>query len=329
MKKKEFRNTTTYNRALNDRDHPYTLISNTLINDERLSFYEKGLMTWILSNSDKYVLNMNHAGDISGFGKTIRDKASKRLQKLGYLKNERVNGGWHWIVNEIPQEIQQGSNTNIKKPILKNEGSNDNVEKPSLINDPIISTEGISTKEINTKGITKKETSIEEINDYPNSANLNNNNCQPKGEDLDNKLNVVNGNDSDSVASSSLQKETESTDSGYDSINIQNEIEVFNPVYFKNSNGFVGDVYNEFVKKTDYNIPIHEFEKVLLLEIHNQYAITNPNDEDYSIEKLKQFLLIHTPTIIPINVQNTLKIMRNPKHSDTVINIIEKYNPQK
>ncbi len=83
--KKDYKNKTVYIRESYNDEHPYTIISNHIVKDERLTATEKGLMLMILSNDNSYVLNSSYLQKESGLGKVQFNKTMKRLQELGYL----------------------------------------------------------------------------------------------------------------------------------------------------------------------------------------------------------------------------------------------------
>jgi hypothetical protein len=98
---KEFKNKTVYIRESYNEEHPFTIISNHLVKDQRLNASEKGLMLMILSNCNDYILNSTYLQKESGLGKTTFNKSIKTLQKVGYLlKKPLQNGGYKWIVME-------------------------------------------------------------------------------------------------------------------------------------------------------------------------------------------------------------------------------------
>lgn len=111
MMKNEFKNKTVYIRESYNEEHPYTIISNHLVKDERLNATEKGIMLMILSNANIYILNSTYLQKESGLGKVQFNKCMKQLQELGYLlKKPLKNGGYKWIVMEstlIFEELQQ------------------------------------------------------------------------------------------------------------------------------------------------------------------------------------------------------------------------------
>jgi DNA-binding MarR family transcriptional regulator len=78
-------------RAIHDKDHPYTVISNALVNDPSLSLNALAVMTYVLSKPDDWSVS---ATDIQRRFKIGRGKAYNILNELierGYLT--RVSGG--------------------------------------------------------------------------------------------------------------------------------------------------------------------------------------------------------------------------------------------
>jgi hypothetical protein len=101
MQNKIFKNSTVYYREQHNAKHPYTVLTNQIIEDDRLNATEKGLMYMILSNSDEYVFNSDYLQKISGLGKVTYFNAIKHLQEFGYLIKRAVStGGYRWTILE-------------------------------------------------------------------------------------------------------------------------------------------------------------------------------------------------------------------------------------
>jgi hypothetical protein len=99
--KQNYTNTTTYNRAIKNKENTYKKFSSSLLNDDRLTDLELGIMIRILKNSDTYIFNKDYCQKNSGFGIDIYEKAIKHLKELGYISIERKQSGFRWIINEI------------------------------------------------------------------------------------------------------------------------------------------------------------------------------------------------------------------------------------
>ena len=125
---KEYCNQFTINRA--NHKSSYTCITNHLIKDERLNATEKGIMLLILSNDDKkYVLNMSVLKKLCKIGDDRFNASKRNLVTLGYINKKRIQGGIHWIVNEIP--IVKGNTGNLIKPENTPSENTSNVITPS------------------------------------------------------------------------------------------------------------------------------------------------------------------------------------------------------
>ena len=109
--KKDYKNKTVYIRESHNDEHPYTVISNHIVKDERLTATEKGIMLMILANNNSYVLNSSYLQKESGLGKVQFNKTMKRLQEHNYLlKKPLKSGGYKWIIMEstlIFEELQK------------------------------------------------------------------------------------------------------------------------------------------------------------------------------------------------------------------------------
>lgn len=97
-------NTTKIVRSLKDSEHPFTRMSNTVLN---LKADEVGIMFQILSNSDKWIINKNDVWKKSKLGKDRFERAWKHLKELGYIvinKTPMNDGkfGYSYIIYEIP-----------------------------------------------------------------------------------------------------------------------------------------------------------------------------------------------------------------------------------
>lgn len=76
------------------------MLNNKLIDDERLSNAEYRLMSLILRNADTYVLNIDSLMYRLKIGRTKFQQAKTNMKRMGYLKSTKIQGGYHWEVNE-------------------------------------------------------------------------------------------------------------------------------------------------------------------------------------------------------------------------------------
>ncbi|MRT91661.1 hypothetical protein EMN46_01710 [Ancylomarina sp. 16SWW S1-10-2] len=96
-------------------------------------------MTFILSQSNKYVINSTYIQKQTSLGKDKFFKEWKKLQELGYIKRKDIREkgqvkGTHWIVNENPlnmgrlpkSEKQESGNSESDNPDSNNNQENNN-----------------------------------------------------------------------------------------------------------------------------------------------------------------------------------------------------------
>jgi len=63
-------------RVEHDREKPYTIIDNRTINDDRISWDALGLLTWLLSKPDQWVIRVSALTNVRKAGK---DRISRML----------------------------------------------------------------------------------------------------------------------------------------------------------------------------------------------------------------------------------------------------------
>ena len=149
-------NNTIFFREKKDRD--YTVINNTVLKDERLSWKAKGLFCYLLSLPEDWNICLNDLQNRSKDGIDGLKSAVKELKEYGYLiqkRNKDEKGRFLktiYIIVENPQ---------VENP---------QVENPRLLNTNIQSTNLKSTNIQSTKRESKHFTipTLEEIQNYCN-----------------------------------------------------------------------------------------------------------------------------------------------------------------
>lgn len=95
-------------RMPKNSEHPYTRISNEVLQNKALSFEAKGMLVYLLSKPDDWVVRVNDLVNASPAGKAKTRRIIKELEGTGYLLRDRVNDGdenryyWHTRVYESP-----------------------------------------------------------------------------------------------------------------------------------------------------------------------------------------------------------------------------------
>lgn len=171
-KERKYNNKTTYNRVEHCSMHPYTKISNYLIDDLRLSFIEKGFMMELLKNNDTYIFNSDYMQEhISKLGQVVYDQAKANLIKYGYIEQKRIFGGVEYVINEVPKGSLFHSQMINTPCVLQSCRKSSDCKISQMINTPLIITNTIG-KPIEKKP-TEKNNQIENItNEKPNLEKL-------------------------------------------------------------------------------------------------------------------------------------------------------------
>ena len=137
----------TIYRIIKDKENPYVMINKQFLNDERLSWKAKGILTYLLSMPDDWQIYENELVKHSKDGITSLKSGIKELIELGYiirkqLRNEKGQfKGYEYCVYEIPAEIGFSNNgdPNNGKPHT----TNNNITNNDLTNkERYIATEG-------------------------------------------------------------------------------------------------------------------------------------------------------------------------------------------
>lgn len=162
-KEKKYLNKTTYNRVEHCKTHPYTKISNYLIDDERLNVIEKGIMLELLKNSDTYIFNNDYFQKyVSGIGEDRYNKAKANLIKYGYIEQIRIYGGWNYVINEVPKGSINHTKMENTKCVFHTCGKQQMCKSTHVENTPLIITNEIG-KPILKEEQKEKKNQIETI----------------------------------------------------------------------------------------------------------------------------------------------------------------------
>ena len=137
---------TYFIRHAKQRD--YTVMDNTFLKDEKLSWKAKGLFAYILSLPEDWKIYISELQTHATDGETSVRSAIKELTELGYIKQNRLkdeHGRWAAYAYEI-----------IEKPHVENR----DVVKPDMENHDLINTNNnkyLDIKIENVKGVEKED----------------------------------------------------------------------------------------------------------------------------------------------------------------------------
>lgn len=141
---------TYFIRHTKQRD--YTVMDNTFLKDEKLSWKAKGLFAYILSLPEDWKIYISELQTHATDGETSVRSAIKELTELGYIKQNRLKdeqGRWAAYAYEI-----------IEKPHVENR----DVVKPDMENHDLINTNNNKYLDIkNTKKSSKDDTPLKTL----------------------------------------------------------------------------------------------------------------------------------------------------------------------
>lgn len=130
-----------------EKSKNFSIVSNELLRDKRLSLRTRGLLVFCLSLADTWEYSVKGLSSATGESEGKISLCLKELEKYGYLTRERVRNEKGQLEGTVYTLWEQPQNHNEKKPI---------VEKPILENPvqekPILENRGqINTNKNNNK----------------------------------------------------------------------------------------------------------------------------------------------------------------------------------
>lgn len=136
------------------RDNPYAVIDKIPLNDNRLSFKAKGILSYLLSKPNNWKPSIEELSKASKDSTDAVRTGLKELEKFGYMVRKRLHGddgkiiGWEHLVYETPQralpeeEKPVMENPQLEKPHM----GEPHVENPTLISNELISNDLVSNE---------------------------------------------------------------------------------------------------------------------------------------------------------------------------------------
>lgn len=149
---------TMFLRERKERD--YTVVNNTYIKDTRLSWQSKGVMTYLLSLPEDWVIHMEEIQQHASNGRDSLRSAIRELKQYGYLeqhqekKNGRFSSCVYKIIENPMTDKQQTETTDTENPST----GNPSAENPTLLNTNKQRTDKPSTKKQSPKKTEKQPT---------------------------------------------------------------------------------------------------------------------------------------------------------------------------
>jgi len=112
------------NRIAHDIERPYTVISNSLLRDMRLSYRARGIISYALSNANGWRITLKELWEGGKEGRDAVYAAIKELKNYGYIRikpiyNKKmriVRWEWWWYEKPIPEnQVMAGIPTHKHK----------------------------------------------------------------------------------------------------------------------------------------------------------------------------------------------------------------------
>ena len=95
-------------RVEKNKDNPYVMINKITAQDDRLSWKAKGILTYLLSLPDDWVIYVNELTKHAPDGEASLRSGLKELEAIGYIQKEQTRnedgtfGDYNYIVKELP-----------------------------------------------------------------------------------------------------------------------------------------------------------------------------------------------------------------------------------
>ena len=133
-------------RVQKNEHNPYAVIDKTALNDKRLSFKAKGIISYLLSKPDNWKPVLSELSNSAIDGETSVRSGLKELIAYKYMVRQSIkeNGkivAWEHVIYEKPQDIKQAPQVDFPQV------ENPQVENRTLISNDIKNNDLISNKE--------------------------------------------------------------------------------------------------------------------------------------------------------------------------------------
>lgn len=175
---------TSFIREKKERD--YTVINNTVLKDERLSWKAKGVFCYLLSLPEDWVIYQSELLKHSTDGRESLRNAINELEEYGYLiidkkRDEKGHFTAIYKIIENPNEKTESGKTESENPTRENRHGKTESENPTLLNTNKQNTNKQNTNELNTNENEKsKRFTIPTLKEIQNYCNERQNKINPE-----------------------------------------------------------------------------------------------------------------------------------------------------
>ena len=131
--KKISENSKTIIRVKKNKHNPYVMLDNRIFSDPNLSWKAKGILSYLLSKPDNWVISVSDLVKRSKDGRDAVYAGLKQLQDAGYITREvirSINGrieSWEYTIFETPQTSTSGLSVSGKSTSGKTDTNNTDV----------------------------------------------------------------------------------------------------------------------------------------------------------------------------------------------------------
>ncbi|MGG1137184.1 DnaD domain protein [Bacillus mycoides] len=135
-----------------EKNTNYSVVNNTGLRDERLSWKAKGILAYILTLPDDWVFYREELATHAKDGIDSLRSGMKELKEYGYLKRRPIRNeknkivSWETVIHEVPQVEPLADFPPMEEPPVENPP----VENPPVENPTLLSTNILSTNKLNT-----------------------------------------------------------------------------------------------------------------------------------------------------------------------------------
>lgn len=140
-----------------EKNKNYSVVNNTGLRDERLSWKAKGILAYILTLPDDWVFYREELATHAKDGLDSLRSGMKELKEYGYLQRLPIRNdnnkivSWETVIHEVPQVEPLADFPPVEEPPVENPPvGNPPVENPELLNTNIPSTNKLNTNIPNT-----------------------------------------------------------------------------------------------------------------------------------------------------------------------------------
>lgn len=149
-------------RTQKNRENPYVMIDKTFLNDDRLSWKAKGLLSYFLSKPDDWRILVNDLIKRSKDGERAVRSGLKELEENGYLTNEPIKNQkgqieyWEKTVYERPIDKEENPDVQNSNVAKNPDGRFVHVENADVENVDVENVGGILINEFTKNEFTNK-----------------------------------------------------------------------------------------------------------------------------------------------------------------------------